>query len=419
MAGKQSENKSGFAAYVKTFLKWVLYAGVIGIAVGILGSLFAMLINTSSGFFLEHNWIIWLLPAGGVLITLLYRWSKKSHDNGTDTVIQSVRNSDRIPAVMVPLIFISTLITRLFGGSVGAEGAAIQLGGGLSSSIGKWLHMNDQEEKIVIMCGISAGFSAVVGTPMTSIILAIELAGVGVMFYSAILPCTLSSIIAFGIAQMFHVDFPQYQVTGLPALDVVSCVQVILLAAMGGLVSILLCASLRTSKMLYQKAFPNKAIRAAAGGFIIVGLTYLVGSNLYNGDSLPLIGTAVANAAGGQEFLLKILFTVVTIGAGFKGGEIVPTLVIGATFGSFAGELMGLSPSFGAAIGLVSVFCGAINSPMTAFVIGIELFGANGALFYLIACALGYVCSGYFGLYPSQKIWFDKLSHKFIKKNAE
>ena len=159
--------------------------------------------------------------------------------------------------------------------------------------------------------------------------------------------------------------------------------------------------------------------RIIAGGLIIVGLTYLAGNNLYNGDSIGLIGAAVNGTSAPQDFLWKIVFTALTIGAGYKGGEIVPTFVIGATFGGFAGNLLGLSPSMGAGIGLVSVFCGAVNCPLTAFVLGLEVFGSGAGLFFLLACAVSYVFSGYYGIYPSQKIWFDKLRAVFVGRNAE
>ena len=274
---------------------------------------------------MEHNWMIWLLPVGGVCIVLFYRWCKKSHDNGTDTVIFSVRRTDRIPTVMVPLIFVSTLITRAFGGSVGTEGAAIQLGGGLASSLGRLFHMGAKEKKIMIMCGISAGFAAVVGTPVTAIVLALELVGVGVVYYSAILPCALSSVVGFMIASAFHIDFPRYTLKDVPGLGPVSILQIAVLAALCGLVSILFCIALRKSKQFYEHVFPGKISRVIVGGLIIVGLTYLVGNNLYNGDSIGLIGAAVKGTSAPQDFLWKIAFTSLTISAGFKGGEIVPT----------------------------------------------------------------------------------------------
>lgn len=405
--------------YLKSFLKWVICSVAVGAVAGTVGSVFCLLINQSSRFFLEHNWMIWLLPVGGVCIVLLYRKCKKSHDNGTDTVIFSVRRTDRIPTVMVPLIFASTLITRAFGGSVGTEGAAIQLGGGLASSLGRLFHMDVKEKRIMIMCGISAGFAAVVGTPVTAIVLALELVGIGVVYYSAILPCALSSVVGFMIASAFHIDFPRYTLKGVPELGPISIIQVVVLAALCGLVSILFCIALRKTKQFYEHAFPRKIPRVIAGGLIIVGLTYLVGSNLYNGDSIGLIGAAVNGTSAPQDFLWKIAFTSLTVSAGFKGGEIVPTFVVGATFGSFVGNLLGLSPSVGAGIGLVAVFCGAVNCPLTAFVLGLEVFGSGAGLFFLLACAVSYVFSGYYGLYPSQKIWFDKLQAAFVDKNAE
>jgi H+/Cl- antiporter ClcA len=404
--------------YLKKILKWIIISGVVGVVTGLFGSFFCMLINRSTELFLQQDWMIWLLPLAGLAIALLYKLAKKENVEGTDRVI----NIEKGPAhkiVMTPLISISTILTRLFGGSVGTEGAAIQLGGSLASNIGRIFRLDDTDRKIIIMCGISAGFASVVGTPVTAVALAIELAGVGVVFYSALLPCAVSAAVGISMTKLFGLEFERYTILDIPDMTAVSALQVAAVSAMCAVVAIFFCVALQKTVSLYKRFIPNHFIKALAGGTAIAVLSVLASTDIYSGDGMRMIHQSFSEISQPQDFALKTVFTALAIGAGFKGGEIVPSWAVGASFGNFAGRLMGLSPSFGAGIGLVAVFCGMVNCPLTAFILGIELFGGQGLLYFIIACALSYVLSGYYGLYPSQKIWFSKVRAEFINKNTE
>ena len=239
------------------------------------------------------------------------------------------------------------------------------------------------------------------------------------MYYSAILPCALSAIVSYFIANSLGVNFPKYSIAQAPPPEPNIITGVIVLAVICGLCSILLCVSIKKAQKLYEKVFPNVYIKAFIGGLILVWLTYAVGSARCNGGGLSLIKDAFDGFSLPQDFILKIVFTALTLAAGFKEGEIVPTLVIGSVLGSFLAPYLGLSTELASGIGFCAVFCGAINCPVTAFVLGVESFGCSAGIYFLLACAVSYVCSGYYGLYNQQKIWFDKPHAAFIGRNAK
>lgn len=398
-----------FAEGIAMIWKVLLGAVIVGIITGFLGASFYRIVDWSTENFTHHVWLVWLLPAAGALIAFLYRLGGDVGE--TNRVLKAVRGEAVLSALMVPLIYAGTVLTRLFGGSVGTEGAAIQIGAGSAGIVGRYGRLKPEQKRVLLMSGIAGGFASIVGTPVTAIVLAIELAGVGVMYYSAILPCAVSSAVSFAIAGAFGSSFPNFHMGGIPALDARSILQVVALAAMAGLVSILLCTAIRCTGKGFARIFPNTVLRAVIGGLIIALLTALLGTTAYNEGGLTLLAQAEKGQAAPESFLWKIAFTALTIGAGFKGGAIVPTLVTGAAFGSAVSPVLGLSPSLSAGIGMTAVFCGAINCPMTSFVLGLEVFGADAALFFLLACAVSYVCSGSAALYPAQKIWQRKIGH--------
>lgn len=392
---------------------------LVGIVTGLLGAALWHILDWCTADFDANAWLVFLLPAGGMLIALMY--SRAPHVGGTNQVLEAVRGESKLSPLMVPLIYAGTVLTRVFGGSVGSEGAAIQIGGGTADIFGRWLKMDARQLRILLMSGISGGFASVVGTPATAVMLAIELTGSGVMLYEAILPCSAASALSYSIAAGMGVSFPKItmdsaSVAGLPGFPEI--VQVVALAAMGGVVSIVLCKAIDCSARWYAKLIPSTILRAIAGGALLVGLTYLVRTTAFNGGGLNLLEAAAAGQSAPYDFALKILFTALTIGAGYRGGAIVPTIATGAAFGGFMGPLIGTSPSLGACIGVTSVFCGAINCPMTSFVLGIEVFGADAALLIVLSCAVGYVCSGYTSLYSAQIIRLSKLDGHVINRHA-
>lgn len=404
--------------HLKPSLKWMVFAVLLGIVIGLAGSAFYFCMNLAAGLRSAHPWLIFLLPLGGLAIVGFYHLLKAYKDEGTDLVISAVHSDSEVPARMAPLIFVSTVITHLFGGSSGREGAALQLGGSIGNCVGRLFRFEEKERKILIMCGMSAAFSAVFGTPLAAAVFAMEVISVGIMYYSAFLPCVISSLIARQIAAALGAYGEQYPVTGIPDLALLPALKIALLALFCALLSMAFCVMLHGFGGLFRKLFRNPYIRALAGGAIVLALTLLAGNQNYNGLGTEMIHRAFAGQAPPWAFLLKMLFTAVTLAAGFKGGEIVPSFFAGAAFGCLFGNLAGLSPSLCAAVGMGAVFCGVTNCPITSLLICFELFGFQGMPYYLIAIALSYVLSGYYGLYQSQKIVYSKYKNEYINRKT-
>lgn len=399
------------------FLKNVIIATVVGITVGLVSVAFHFAVEKATELRAEYSLLLWLLPLGGVAIVWLYQKSGMEKDRGTNFVLEAVRDNNELTIKTAPLIFISTVITHLFGGSSGREGAALQLGGSIASYIGKVIKLDEHEQRMITMCGMSAGFSAVFGTPITAVIFAMEVVSVGVMHYAAIVPCVISAAVGVYVAKLFGVAEPGFNITGIPEICTGSILRVIALGMLCAVISMLFCLTLKKTHVLYEKIH-NKMLAAFVGGAIVIGLTYLFGTTDYNGAGMGVITAAASGEARPEAFILKIILTAATLGAGFKGGEIVPTLFVGATFGNVAGGILGLDPSFGAALGMIALFCGVTNCPLTSLILSVELFGSKGLLFYAIASAVSYRLSGYYGLYSSQKIVYSKHRPEFIDQKT-
>lgn len=400
-------------------LKWIIFSFIAGGALGVVGALFHHGISEVTAFRLAHPQVLFLLPIGAILIALLYKVCGYENDGGTNVVIASIHSDKRIPLRMSVLIFLSTIFSHFCGASVGREGAALQVGGSLGYSIGRLLRFNDRDKKTMVMVGMSAVFSALFGTPFAAAIFSMEVVSVGIMHYAALLPCTIAALTARYVASRLGAPAPFYTITDYVNLNLFTGLKVALLATLCGLVSILFCVSLHKTSHYAKTYITNRYLRAFLGGTLMLVLTLLIGNQNYNGAGANIIANCLAGETTPVAFLIKILVTSICIAAGYKGGEIVPTFYIGASFGCLFGQLAGISPSLCAAIGMGAMFCGVTNSPITAFLICLELFGFEGASFFLLAISFSYVVSGYFGLYSSQKIVYSKFKSNFINKMTE
>lgn len=414
-AGRLPQNLNAPA----TFLKWLALSLLCGVIVGLAGTAFSYAMAYATDFRSTHPAVILLLPLGGIFIVWLYRALKNENDAGTNLVLSSIHSGDTVPLRMAPCIFLATVATHLFGGSAGREGAALQLGGSMGNSIGRYLGLSKKDQHIITMCGMSAAFSALFGTPMAAAIFPMEVVSIGIMHYSAVVPCVIASLTAHGVAAHFGLAPEAFPFADIPAFTVKTAFLTGLLAVGCALVSMLFCAALHVSGRLYKRFIKNAYIRAAAGGVFIIILTALVGDQRYNGAGVNFIeGFFEDGSVFPAAFLLKILFTAVTLGAGFKGGEIVPTFYIGAAFGCLFGMVSGFSANLCTAVGMTAVFCGVTNCPISALLISFELFGYDGMPYYLLAVAISYMLSGYYGLYSSQKIIYSKYETSFINRRA-
>ncbi len=404
------EKTKGLKDYITNFLKWTVIAVIVGGIGGVVGSVFHIGIDKVTELRAENPIILYFLPIGGIVIAALYAVFKKSGRIDTNRVIEAARGETNIPLVMIPLIFISTIITHMLGGSAGREGAALQLGGSIGYNTGKLFKLNKNDMKTVVMTGMSSVFAALFGTPLTAAVFSIEVSSVGIMNYSALLPSVIGATVASQIAACLGVSPVFFGNVFFGAFSSGKMIKVILLSVLCACVAISFCTAIKKCEFFMEKYIANKYLRAVIGGSVIVILTLVLRTYDYNGAGMEVVKRAISGEARPEAFLLKIIFTAITISAGFKGGEIVPSFFIGSTFGCVAGTLIGLEPGFAAAIGFITLFAAVVNCPIASVLLACEVFGGEGMLFFAAACAVSYLMSGNFGLYKSQKIVHSKLT---------
>lgn len=412
-------SKSRFAPAgksVKTLLFWLVAAGITGLVCGLVGGAFHYALDGVTHLRQNHNWLVFLMPVAGLVIVWSYRTADMANDSGTNQIIASVRSGQRPPLRLALLIFIGSVLTHLTGGSAGREGAALQIGGSIAATLGKWFRLSERSTNIIIMCGMSGLFSALFGTPLTAAVFSMEVISIGIFHYSAFFPCLLSGLSATAVTRWMGIPPEAYPLMGAPeGLEWKALLLTGLLAVLCALLSILFCVVMHKVGHLYQKLLPNQYLRVIVGGALVITITLLEGSFDYNGAGGHIIHSAVMGTVHVPwAFALKLLFTALTLGAGYRGGEIVPTFFIGASFGCTVGPLLGLHPAFAAAIGMIALFCGVVNCPLASILLSVELFGSSHLLFFALACALSYLISGKFSLYSSQKIIYSKLEPLFI-----
>lgn len=403
--------------YLRTLVKWLALSVVIGAVCGAVGSVFHIGVHHASTLRAAHPWLLYLLPAAGLLIAAIYRLTR-TEGKGTNQVLDVIQRDEPLPFLLLPAIFLGTILTHLCGGSAGREGAALQMGGTIGYHAGRLCRLDRQDLKIATMAGMAAFFSALFGTPLAATIFSIVVISVGAMYHAALIPCLTAALTAYGVSLLMGVEPTRFTVA-MPPLEAVLLLKVSLLAVLCALVSVLFCEVIHLTEHQMARRIPNPFVRAAAGGVVIIILTLLSGTTSYNGAGMDVITAAVEQgAAKPEDFLLKLIFTAVTLAAGFKGGEVVPSFFVGATFGCAVGPLLGIDPGFAAAIGLIGVFCGATNCPIASVFLAIELFGDGGLLYFAATCFISYVLSGYSGLYSSQTFSSSKLKARPLAVHA-
>lgn len=398
---------------ILALLRWLALAGLTGIACGLAGAAFTWCVAQATALRGSYPWLLFCMPIAGLVIVWSYRVCGMENDSGTNQIIASVRGCARPPVRLAPLIFLGSVLTHLTGGSAGREGAALQIGGSISAGIGRLLRLGDRSTNTIIQCGMAGLFSALFGTPLAATVFTLEVVNVGQLRYAALFPCLLSALIANGIPRFLGLPAEHYPLTGVPELGPASLLQCGGLAILAAVVSIAFCALMHGAGRLYKKYLPNQYLRVLTGAAMVIALTLIEGSGDYNGAGGRVIELAVEGEVRVPwAFALKMLFTAITLGAGFRGGEIVPTLFIGSTFGCAAAPLLGLNPAFGAAVAMIALFCGVVNCPLASIFLAIELFGGGGLLFFALACSLSFLLSGRYSLYSSQNIVYSKLEAK-------
>ena len=389
-------------------LQWCVYAVVVGVVCGTIAAAFGMVIDAATAARQKYDWLVWLMPVAGLAIVGMYHLSGITKPMGTNRVLLAVKEEEGVAIRMAPLIYISSMLTHLTGGSSGREGAALQIGGSVANFIGRQFKLSHLDLRTITMCGMAAGFSGLFGTPLAAGIFAMEIAD-GTLHYAVLLPCMLSSIVARVTAEKFGIQAAAFTVTGYPDLTLHSVLAVLVFGVVCALLSILFVEVLHCIDWTYAQYLKNPYLRIAVAGLIVAAGTTLLGTRDYNGAGTEVIVRALAGEARPEAFLLKMLFTALTLEAGFKGGEIVPTFFIGATFGCTFAPLIGLDPSFAAALGMTALFCGVTNCPIASMLLSFELFGGQGLVLFALCCSMSYMLSGHFSLYTAQRLEQDKF----------
>ena len=400
----------------RVLVLWLVLAAAVGLVCGGVGTAFHLSVEAVTELRGEHGWILWLLPLAGLVIVALYKGTR-CEGMGTNNVIRAVQSGEAVSPLLVPAIFLGTVLTHLCGGSAGREGAALQMGGSIGYNVGRLFHLSDHDRRTATVCGMAAFFSALFGTPLAATLFAMMVEDVGLTFSVAFVPGFLAALVAYGVSLACGISPTRFALADAPALTADAVLKVMVLGAACAVVSRLFCGLLHFTEHELPKRLPNPWVRAAVGGMAVVALSYLMGIGRYNGAGMGVIAAAVEQGeALPWDFLCKALLTAVTLASGFKGGEVVPSFYIGATFGCAVGPLLGLPAGFSAAVGLVAVFCGATNTLIPSILMAYELFQGEGLELVALGCGVCYMLSGYHGLYSSQTFVTEKWASEYHEK---
>lgn len=410
-------------AALKQLGLWTLLAIPAGVLAGSASAFFLWALEYVTDLRVNHGWLLFLLPAGGFVIGWIYHHLGKDAEGGNNIILEQIHTpGGGVTARMAPLVLFGTLATHLFGGSAGREGTAVQMGGSLASACGKLFKLSENNLRLILMAGVAAGFGSVFGTPLAGAIFAMEVLVIGHIQYQALIPVLAASIIGDMTCTAWGTHHTTYQIAiadgaGVRAvLDYPLLGWTILAAAGFGLVSQFFSEFIHWLQNGWKKAIPYAPLRPVAGGVVIITLTYLVGTRDYLGlgvhstdpHAVTILSAFHPGGASPWSWWWKILFTAVTLSAGFKGGEVTPLFFIGATLGNVIGGLLGVPVDLFAGLGFIAVFAGASNTPLACTVMGIELFGSHYAVYFAVACFVAYYFSGHSGIYGSQRIGVPK-----------
>ncbi len=402
--------------------KWLILATLIGVLAGSASAFFLTTLDWATQWRESNSWIIALLPVGGLIIGLTYHYFGSSVVKGNNQLLEEFHTPKQvIPLKMAPLVLFGTLATHFFGGSAGREGTAVQMGGAISDQFSKWFKLKETDRKVLIVMGISAGFASVFGTPLAGAVFALEVLIIGRMRYEAILPSFLVAVIADYTCDAWHVGHTLYSIPSTPEMTPQNLGWTLLVGIIFGLTALLFSKSTHFWTTLFKSKITYPPLRPLIGGVFIALAVYSMGTTKYIGLGIPTLVESFSEPQNGYDFILKILFTSFTLGAGFKGGEVTPLFFIGATLGNVLVWFVPLPVPLLAGMGFVAVFSGATNTPIASTLMGVELFGIESGVYLGLACVMAYLFSGHTGIYSSQIIGSPKhfLYGRYKSKTLE
>lgn len=398
-------------------LQWLVICVLIGLFSGSASALFLVALEWVTQIREYNNWIIWLLPIGGLIIGLVYHYYGASVTKGNNLLLEEYENPQQpVPFKMAPLVLIGTLITHLVGGSAGREGTAVQMGGAIADQFSNWFQLDKSDRKTILILGISAGFASVFGTPLAGALFALEVVYFCKINLKSVLFSFIVAYVAYYTVEFWQVKHTHYSIPSLPNINEINLLWTIGVGILFGLAALLFSRTTHFWSRLFSKYITYAPLRPLIGGTVLALIIFLIGTTKYIGLGVPEIVKAFSTPNESYDFLLKILFTGFTLGAGFKGGEVTPLFFVGATLGSALSVIVPLPIALLAAMGFVAVFSGATHTPIACTVMGMELFGIESGFFVGIACVVAYFASGSVGIYHSQIVKGPKY-HLYQKIN--
>ena len=413
----RSETHTALSKNILYFLRWTAISIVMGTVCGLIGTVFGYGVIYAQRLFKTYSFMLYLMPVAGVLIVLLHQMFHEIGNRGTNLILESISSNEKIHMTTLPCIFVSTILSQAVGASAGKEGAALQIGGCIGNYLGDLFHMDERDKKVMIMSGMSGCFGAIFGTPLAAAMFGIEVISIGVAYYAALVPCVFASFIGAQISGALGLHGEAFQILHVPEFSLVPALYTVGLGLACALLSVCFCILLHETQHLYKNKIGNVYVRILVAAGLSIALALIFGRD-YCGAGFNLVEKAVDGESAYLGFLLKMIFTAVALGGGFKGGEIVPTLAVGASFGCTFGLLTGFEPSLCAAAGMLATFVGVTNCPIATMFLGFELFGFEAMPYFAVAVAISFTLSGYYGLYSGQKFTYSKTKAEFINRKA-